>query len=108
MTTLLPPEQRAKTNLELWVDAMDFSSVEELSIYSFHYNDGESPELLINHLLPRVPNLRSLTVADTHLNELILAMPSNALQHLTYLGPGPSENLDPILQKHAESLTSLD
>ncbi|KAK8115801.1 hypothetical protein PG984_012303 [Apiospora sp. TS-2023a] len=108
LMTLLSPEQRAKTNLELWVDAMNFSFVEELSIYNFHFNDGKSPELLIKHLLPRVPNLRSLSVDDTHLKELILAMPRNSLQHLTYLDPRPSQNLDPILQTHAESLISLD
>ncbi|KAK7931250.1 PhoD-like phosphatase [Apiospora marii] len=57
---LRPTSEPRMTNLELWLDAMDVSSVEELSIFDYDY--GESQELLINHLIPRVPSLRSLSV----------------------------------------------
>lgn len=46
--------------------------------------------------LPRVPDLRSITVVYPHMKEPILALPKNSLQPLTYLDPGPSRNLDPI------------
>ncbi|KAK8044465.1 hypothetical protein PG993_004489 [Apiospora rasikravindrae] len=97
---------KSRTNLDLWIDAMDFSSIEELSILDFNY--GESPELLTKLLLPQVPKLQSLTVGDAQMKEFVLVVPSNSLKHLTYIGPGHDQNLDPILQAQGKSLTSLE
>ncbi|KAK8084354.1 hypothetical protein PG997_005625 [Apiospora hydei] len=105
-SALFSSEGNSRTNLDLWLEAMDFSSIEKLSILGFNY--GESPELLIKLLLPQVPKLQSLTVGDAQMKEFVLAVPSNSLTHLTFIGPGHSQNLDLILQAQGKSLTRLE
>ncbi|KAK2040362.1 hypothetical protein LZ31DRAFT_474655 [Colletotrichum somersetense] len=102
----LSREQKAKTNLDLWLDAMDFSHVRELSLRGVW---GRSPDL--RALAPRLKSLRSLTVVGggPWARDLILALPENSLTSLTWLSSGETgASVLPVLRRHAQSLTSLE
>ncbi|KAK7942570.1 uncharacterized protein PG986_011683 [Apiospora aurea] len=105
-SALFSSERKSRTNLDLWLEPMDFSAIEELSILGFNY--GESPELLVKPPLPQVPKMQALTVGDRQMKEFVLAVPSNSLTHLTFIGPGHSQNRDPILQDQGKFLNSLE
>ena len=55
---LLPARQRLKTHLELWLDAMDFSSIRHLALIGC----AGPAELLAKKLLPEIPGLPSLEI----------------------------------------------
>ncbi|KAH8896587.1 hypothetical protein GQ53DRAFT_743232 [Thozetella sp. PMI_491] len=107
----LPAEQQSKTNLDLWLDAMDFSKVHMLSI------NGTSAmsENVVRRLPPRVPSLRSLKVDGSSARDFILGLQPNSLMHLTWHHPGTyacegeaQTSFDSVLQHHGESLRTLE
>ncbi|KAK6218337.1 hypothetical protein QIS74_06217 [Colletotrichum tabaci] len=86
---LLPPAQRRKTNVELWVDAMDFSRVRNLSIADKARNGQTvAPDLLATTLAPRLPSLRSLRVEGPGFRPLVDAVPAGTLEVLSWISPG--------------------
>ncbi|KAK8108346.1 uncharacterized protein PG998_010359 [Apiospora kogelbergensis] len=99
----LSPLQRSTINIDLWLGAMDFSFIRELTILHYH---GD-PEVLVSRLPARLPRLQSLTVGGPGLHQLVLAMQDNPLEHLSLLDPGPSHNLAAILDAHGKTLKSL-
>ncbi|EFQ36461.1 hypothetical protein CGRA01v4_10447 [Colletotrichum graminicola] len=102
----LSPEQKAKTNLDLWLDAMEFSHVRELSLKGMW---RRSPDL--RALASQLKSLRSLTVrgGGPWARDLILALPENSLTSLTWQSSDETgASVPPILRRHAQSLTSLE
>ncbi|KAK2010684.1 hypothetical protein LZ32DRAFT_373780 [Colletotrichum eremochloae] len=98
----LTREQKAKTNLDLWLDSMDFSHVRELSLRGISSN--------LRALAPQLKSLRSLTVAGgPWARDLILTLPENSLTSLTWLASGETgASVLPVLRHHAQSLTNLE
>ncbi|KAK7393896.1 hypothetical protein QQX98_013324 [Neonectria punicea] len=131
-------EQRSKGNMELWLDAMDFSQVHTLSIKEYYSLKPKGHGLL--HRLPAVlPSLRSLTIRGRWVDwktelemweaapgplpknkwktprrpragDFILALPASSLTNLTWT---ESDTCDPyvfdvVLQHHGASLRQLE
>lgn len=99
---LLPKAQREKSNGELWLDAMDWSKIEELAI--------ESPVPgAIKYSLGGSHSLRRLETTDL---DLILALPNNTLAELSWVHqrnkPAEYEDVLSILERQGESLRSLE
>ncbi len=101
----LPEEQRSKRNLDLWLDAMDFSHIRTLALNT---RSRDSFSNNVTKLLPpKLSSLNSLTVAGPTAHEFILGLPQNSLQNLTWLGYKNSSDLEPVLQHHGASLRHL-
>lgn len=97
---LLPRKQRWKSGLDLWLDAMEWEGVEELSIN----RQSMIPEV-VSKLPPRMSSLRQLETA--HL-PFIQALKKNSLTNLSWIGPSTSHDLTTILNHHGESLQRLE
>ncbi|KAH8653586.1 hypothetical protein BX600DRAFT_515851 [Xylariales sp. PMI_506] len=106
----VPVERREMTNLQLWLEAMDWSKLEDLALIS-----GVEPhfaELATPHLV----SLRSLEVRSgrrgtTHAaaGKLICELPAGAdLVNLTWAGAWDPKALDPVLQRHGATLRRLE
>ncbi|EQB56657.1 hypothetical protein CGLO_03321 [Colletotrichum gloeosporioides Cg-14] len=105
---LLPRDQRAKTNLELWLEAMDFSQLQSLSIRCDSCRDS-SVDLIAKLLAPKLPSLQSLSVNGPEMLDFILAIPAGSLYQFTWIKPQYSEEtLRLILEHHGSSLTGLE
>ncbi|KAJ0309781.1 hypothetical protein Brms1b_009005 [Colletotrichum noveboracense] len=105
---LLPRDQRAKTNLELWLEAMDFYQLQSLSIRCDSCRDS-STDLIVKLLAPKLPSLRSLSVEELDMLDFILAIPAGSLNQFTWIKPQYSEEtLRLILEHHGSSLTELE
>lgn len=101
---LLPARQRLETNLELWLDAMDFSRVCSLALVNC-----QGPVELLKKLLPRVPGLRSLEIESRRHYPLALAVAPNTLQHLSLRNSyQPWDRVEPAVARQGQSLTSLE
>ncbi|CAO2649788.1 Nn.00g010800.m01.CDS01 [Neocucurbitaria sp. VM-36] len=94
----LPQEQRAKSNFALWIDAMDWSEVEELWI------DNMTPEVL--SILP--PYLNSLQKLETTSLDFIQTLPNNTLTDLAWIGPSQPQDLPTILAHQGASIRNLE
>jgi hypothetical protein len=93
-----PKEQRNKTNIELWLDAMDWTAIEELSV-------DWVPES-VQKVLSQSQVLRKLNTTDV---ELIQALPRNSLTHLSFYNGEYTPNLFlDILEQQGESLRGLE
>ncbi|KAM0431483.1 hypothetical protein ACHAPT_005461 [Fusarium lateritium] len=106
----LPAEHRSKDNMELWLEAMDFSHVHTLSI-----KQHGSPKPKGNALLHRLPlaltSLRSLTIGGRWVDwktelEMWEAEPG-PLPKQKLKPPRPPRALDFIMALPASSLTNL-
>ncbi|KAH8894348.1 hypothetical protein GQ53DRAFT_745054 [Thozetella sp. PMI_491] len=102
---LVPEEQRVKRNIDLWLDAMDFSQIHTLSLNPRSREDISAS--VIKLLPPRLTNLRSLTIAGPTAHEFILGLPENSLESLTWLGSKNTSDLEPVLERHGASLRHL-
>jgi len=68
-----------KAIFELWLDAMDFSS-----IHTLHLNSTIALSFSRDGLLPtKLPKLHTLVVEGFQARDFILALPPNSLEHLT-------------------------
>ncbi|SPO07024.1 uncharacterized protein DNG_09718 [Cephalotrichum gorgonifer] len=106
---IFPDEQWRKTNLDLWVDAMDFSRIRELTLSDWMKHDNERAKLLVSRLPPRLPALRSLAVSGSWATDLISSLPDNSLRHLSWISSNQTgDSLVDILQHHSTSLESLE
>lgn len=93
-----PKAQREKTNVELWLDAMDWTAIEELSV--------ESVPDSVRKVLSQSRALRMLKTTDI---ELITNLPNNTLTHLSFCnGFHMRDYLPDILNHQGESLQSLE
>ncbi|KAF4462564.1 hypothetical protein FALBO_10618 [Fusarium albosuccineum] len=121
----LPPKQRQKTNLELWMDAMDFTGVKTLAIKNPRVHSREDP---LFTKLPRVlHNVRNLTIWGSwgctdggcfdqdgvpipSALTFILALSHNSLTHLTWLDGGTcdADILKRVLERHSSTLETLE
>ncbi|KAH6886814.1 hypothetical protein B0T10DRAFT_490371 [Thelonectria olida] len=134
----VPTQQRLKDNMELWLEAMDFSQIRELSITQRGSLKPKGSAVL--HRLPLVlSNLRSLTIGGrwvdwkTELEEweaepgplpkpklksprpprardFILAFPPSSLTNLTWFESGTcdADVFNRVLQHHGVSLRQLE
>ncbi|KAF2660595.1 hypothetical protein K491DRAFT_36989 [Lophiostoma macrostomum CBS 122681] len=95
-------DQRNKTNLDLWLDAMDWSHLEALAVL-----DRPLP-------LKDVPRLRSLEKLDLsgsdveNAREVIQTLPSQSLTSLTIVRSAEMLELETILSHQGKSLTVLE
>ena len=117
----LPEEQRSKTNLDLWLDAMDFSRIHTLSFKSTRGGTPfDTPE--IHKLASRLPNLQTLRFDGRQGLDFILSLPPNSLKHLHWDQAGNTSQhsngtdhgtehvhlLRKVLARHGESLETLE
>ncbi|KAI8278522.1 hypothetical protein K4K60_006214 [Colletotrichum sp. SAR11_57] len=94
--------QKNMTNLDLWLEAMNFSQIRHLAI-----RDGQTPN--VTTLVPHLKSLNSFSTYGSWAKELIAALPRNSLKHLSWKNSGQTgASVEPLLRHHAESLTSLD
>ncbi|KAH8724911.1 hypothetical protein GQ44DRAFT_708003 [Phaeosphaeriaceae sp. PMI808] len=91
-------EQRKKSHLDLWTDAMDWSQVEELRI------DPIEDEVL-EKLPGRLTGLRKLETANM---SFLRAMKDNTLTQLTWIERSNSKNLPFLLEHQGISLQRLE
>ncbi|KAK7417850.1 hypothetical protein QQX98_004325 [Neonectria punicea] len=118
----LSPEKRTKTNLELWLEAMDFSQIHTLAIKETHHPTIKG-DALFNHLPAALPSLRSLTVGGPWTDfgaatlpktpparDFILAFPPSSLTNLTWLDNSScdEEIFNKVLQHHGQTLKQLE
>lgn len=119
----LPEEQRRKKNLDLWLDAMDFSRIHTLQL---NYTSGHYvlTEQVAQKLPPKLASLESLLVHGSMAEKFILALPHNSLKHLSWTNPWEDEGslecrhtclgdsrrspLKPVLFQTGASLQSLE
>ncbi|KXH41574.1 hypothetical protein CSAL01_01076 [Colletotrichum salicis] len=102
---LLSDEQRSVSNIELWLDAMDFSKIRHLSILDY---DG-SPETLVESKLPlSLPSLRTLRLERNTTVDFALSLPPHSLESLSWLDASQNQSIRPILEHHGRSLTHLE
>lgn len=105
----IPREQREKNNIELWLDAMDWSGVEELALLG--YSVGEKRNSFLNSTPSVLTGLRRLELepgcGGAEL-QFLQSLQNNSLTHLTWRGRfGP--NLPSIIQEsQGLSLQHLD
>lgn len=93
--------ESTKTNLELWLQAMDWSKLEELSI-----NWEENPEADVLRELPkRLTGLKALEITSV---AFIQGLRNNSLTHLKWVGPTRHGELATILAHQGHSLQSLE
>ncbi|OAL57493.1 hypothetical protein IQ07DRAFT_582649 [Pyrenochaeta sp. DS3sAY3a] len=95
---LLPQEQRRKSNFALWMDAMDASGIEELSI-----------DEMTQEMVEKFPALlTSLRILESTSLPFIQALPNNTLTNLTWIGRAQPEDLSMILAHQGSSLQHLE
>lgn len=117
----LPEEQRLKTNLELWLDAMDFSKLRTLRLV----HDGTGAmhgDVLLRQLPKAMKGLRSLSITGTWqkreggedgalpAKDFILNIaPEASLTSLSWVDMWSCDKglFEVVLQHHGPSLTSL-
>ncbi|OLN97100.1 hypothetical protein CCHL11_02187 [Colletotrichum chlorophyti] len=103
---LLPLSQatKARTNLALWLEAMDFSHIKKLALIP---DRGHIPDVKL--LAPHLTSLQSLAVRGPWAKDLILALPENSLTHLSWIFSNlTGTDVLPIIRRHAQSLTSFE
>lgn len=77
----LPDEQRAKRNLDLWLDAMDFSAVRNLTLRDVRRS--ESP-VLVSSLSSQLAALEVLSISGPWGLDFLRALPGGSLSHLSW------------------------
>ncbi|KAH9225951.1 hypothetical protein K456DRAFT_1766598 [Colletotrichum gloeosporioides 23] len=103
----LPDDQKHKTNLDQWKDAMDFSHIRELALRDIR---GQS---VVAIRLPQLLNsLTSLTIRGVHhVREFVLGLPRDSLEHLSWIsgcGCRQSHFVLDVVGYHARSLARLE
>ncbi|KAJ4993598.1 hypothetical protein SVAN01_00652 [Stagonosporopsis vannaccii] len=93
-----PPTPPSKSNLDLWLGAMNWSAIEELAIADCS-----------DEFVEKVPShLRSLRwLASTNIS-FVEALPNNTLESLTWVGPHKRGDFDSILERQGAKLQELE
>ncbi|KAL2263594.1 hypothetical protein VTK26DRAFT_6061 [Humicola hyalothermophila] len=113
----IPSTQRSKTNLDLWLDAMDFSRIHTLQL-----NESDGRYVLTDQVVQKLPSrltsLKSLSVYRPIAEGFIVSLPRNSLRHLSWQNaqrsgwdctPESREfSLEAVLRHHGASLVTLD
>lgn len=95
-----PPLASPKPNIDLWLGAMDWSTIEELAI------DGcKSPKIVAEKLPTLLSSLRKLKSTN---RPFIEALPNNTLESLTWIGPHRVGSIQKILERHGRTLQELE
>lgn len=133
----LPAEYRSKDNMELWLEAMDFSHVHTLSIKQ-HGTPKPKGNALFHHLPLALTSLRSLTIGGRWVDwktelerweaepgpqpkqklksprppralDFIMALPASSLANFTWIESATIDAhvFDAVLQHHGPSLRQL-
>jgi hypothetical protein len=101
-----PEEQPPKRNIDLWLDAMDFSRIHTLSLDK---RDRSSVSDNVTELLPpRLTSLNNLTLAGSNSSDFFLRLPKNSLKSITWLGSNNISSFESVLHHHGNSLIHLD
>jgi hypothetical protein len=88
-----------KSNLDLWINAMDWSKIEELGIGDTVGDD------VLEKLPPLLKSLRKLQSTDI---SFIQRLPTNTLTQLSWIGPSEEGDLTKILERQGFSLRHLE
>jgi hypothetical protein len=88
-----------KSNLDLWINAMDWSKIEELGIGNAVGDD------VLEKLPPLLKSLRKLQSTDI---SFIQRLPTNTLTQLSWFGPSEDGDLTKILERQGFSLRHLE
>ncbi|KAF6819243.1 hypothetical protein CPLU01_13092 [Colletotrichum plurivorum] len=102
----LPEKQQNKTNLDLWIDAMDFSQIRDLGLQRI-----QGVDLVIGRLIPHLTSVKSLTIRGHTAPDFIAALPQHSLEHLSWITDchcDVSKSTLDIVGHHAKSLISLE
>ncbi|KAF2469512.1 uncharacterized protein BDR25DRAFT_304562 [Lindgomyces ingoldianus] len=105
--SFMKPEQKNKTNLDLWLDAMDWSQLESLGLRGGH----RSMDAFVEKVVPRLTSLSGLDMIDQAGNttlQILKSLNNNSLKNLTWIGTWPSDVLPSILSLHGKSLQHLE
>jgi hypothetical protein len=101
----LPAEQQSKRNIDLWIDAMDFSKIKTLSLAGWKVPF----EILKERLGPILQSVEDLTVTGKRAKGFILSLQPNTLTDLAWTWTDPySSSLAEVLSHHGQSLTTLE
>lgn len=92
---------KPKTNLDMWLEAMDWSQLEELSI-----NTARSEMAEVASKLPQ--RLTSLKTLDLNSFPFITGLKNHTLEKLTWVGRTRPAQLEQILDLQGQSLTSVE
>jgi hypothetical protein len=115
----VPAVQRLKTNLDLWLDTMDFSRIHTLQL---NYTRGRNAltDQVVQKLPSRLTSLTNLAVHHSVAEGFILSLPKSSLKHLSWQDPARDYRscredhgnlflaLEPVLRHQGWSLQSLD
>jgi hypothetical protein len=104
----LEKEQREKTNLALWADAMDWGSVEVLGL-----RECRGQHLFLESMASRLRSLKSLEIWDrwsgsNNTMNFIQSLEPNSLTNLTWREGWTSDVLPTVLQHHGISIQNLE
>ncbi|KAH7176805.1 hypothetical protein EDB81DRAFT_707450 [Dactylonectria macrodidyma] len=122
--------QRSKDNMALWLDAMDFSHVDTLSVRRYRSPITKPNGTAFFHRLPKeLTSLKSLTIGGrwddektgSYMQEdetsrppraldFILALPAESLTSLAWSGSGTCDNavFEAVLRHHGVSLKQIE
>ncbi|KAK1715498.1 uncharacterized protein BDZ83DRAFT_756283 [Colletotrichum acutatum] len=89
---LLTEDQRSVNNIELWLDAMDFSKIRNLSILDY---DGPLETLVESKLPQSLPSLRTLRLERSTTVDFALSLPPHSLHSLSWLDAGQNQSIAP-------------
>jgi len=96
-----PLEQKEKSNFGLWLDAMDWSNIEDLTIIGRRE--------ITDEMIEKLPSrLASLTKLETTNAYFINALEKNTLTHLKWIGTSRNCTLPSILEHQGSSLQDLE
>lgn len=95
-----PPALHVKSNLDLWLQAMDWSQIEELAM-----DDCRNSQEIAEKLPPRLTSLRRLESADV---DFIEALSNNTLSDLISVGRHEAGDLEHVLERQGASLQRLE
>jgi hypothetical protein len=95
----LPEQQRTKDNLDLWLDAMDWSKVESLNLMG----DNPPPKIV-----PHLKGLKKLEIEGYGAQVFVQGLPNNTLTHLTSISYKNPPDLYSILLHQGHLLEHLE
>lgn len=100
-SSLSSGEQWMKSNLELWLDAMDWKAVRDFALI----DDKPLADVVLRKLPSQLHSLQRLEITNI---SFIRALSNNTLTHLACIAPSSPSDLPSILAHQNSSLTSLE
>lgn len=81
----LPEEQKMKRNIHLWLDAMDFSAISNLTLQQLFIHESKA---FTSTLPGRLPALKVLSISHAWGLDFLRALPGGSLSHLSWRSSG--------------------